>query len=129
MKKTVNPRSLKNLRSWQEGQSGNPGGRPRKLLTEAYQTQLARIKEGDPLGRTYAEAIVDAQIQEALKGNIAAAKEIADRTEGKTGQAVEFIPEAAPDLHLHVNFVDSDSSQPCAKISGSAGEIETYVAR
>ena len=26
----MNPRSLKNLRPWQKGESGNPGGRPRK---------------------------------------------------------------------------------------------------
>jgi hypothetical protein len=26
----MNPRSLKNLRSWKKGQSGNPGGRPKK---------------------------------------------------------------------------------------------------
>ena len=71
---------------------------------------LAKLKKGDPAKRTYAEAIVDAQIREALKGNTAAAREIADRVEGKAGQATEFNLEAAPDLNFEVtvNFVDSD---------------------
>ena len=53
---------------------------------------------------------MDAQIREALKGNTAAAREIADRVEGKAGQAIEFNLEAAPDLNFEVtvNFVDSD---------------------
>lgn len=35
MKKKVNHRSIANLRPWRKGQSGNPGGRPKKLITDA----------------------------------------------------------------------------------------------
>src|SRR5436190_23278783 len=110
MAKRVNPRSLKNLRPFARGMSGNPGGRPRKLLTEAYQEQLTQVLAGDPKRRTYAEAIVHAQIKQALKGNTAAAKEIADRTEGKAGQAIEFSLEGTPEFHMNVRFVDSEGS-------------------
>jgi hypothetical protein len=36
VKRTMNPRSLKNFRPWQKGESGNPGGRPRKPISDAY---------------------------------------------------------------------------------------------
>jgi hypothetical protein len=41
---------------------------------------------GDPRGRTFAEAIADKLAQQALKGDIRAAEELADRAEGRPGQ-------------------------------------------
>jgi hypothetical protein len=95
---------------FQPGQSGNPGGRPKRPLTDAYDEQLSRVKERDPQKRTYAELIADAQIKKALKGNTMAAKEIADRTEGKARQAVDVAFEIPSDFHLTVKFVDSDEN-------------------
>jgi hypothetical protein len=72
---------------WKPGQSGNPGGRPRTVrLSEAYRAKLASPVPGDPLGRTVAEAIADKLAQQALKGDIRAAEELADRVEGRPGQ-------------------------------------------
>jgi hypothetical protein len=106
--KTVNPRSLKNLRPWRKGESGNPSGRPRRALTEAYQQQLSMLIPGDPQERTYAERIAEAQIRKAVRGSTFVAKEIADRSEGRVGQAIE-VDLAAPDFfYVQVNFVDSD---------------------
>jgi hypothetical protein len=103
--KTVNPRSLENLRPFQKGQSGNPGGRPKLLITDAYQQQLTQIKKG----RSYAELIADAQIKKAMKGDTAAAKEIADRTEGKARQQSElatWLSAENVEFNLNVHFVD-----------------------
>lgn len=62
---------------WKPGQSGNPGGRPkRKYITDA----LKECLESNP---EELRKMAQAAIREALNGNIRAFQEIADRTEGK----------------------------------------------
>jgi len=108
-KRTPNPKSLNNLRQpWKKGESGNPSGRPKRPISEAYEAQLARVKAGDRKKRTYAQLIAEAQVKQAMKGNTMAAKEIADRTEGKARQAVEVTVETPLEFHVQVNFVDPD---------------------
>src|SRR5215470_3318038 len=69
------------------GQSGNPGGRPRTAkLSEASRVKLASVIPGDPEGRTYAEGIADKLARLAMKGDIRAAQELADRAEGRPSQ-------------------------------------------
>jgi Family of unknown function (DUF5681) len=116
LNRTRNPRSLQNLKpAWQPGESGNPSGRPKRALTEAYQAQLDQTKKGD--GRTYAELIAAAQIKKALGGNTMAAKEVADRAEGKARQAmdVDVNVEAMPQIDLRVVFVDGEGDRPLKK--------------
>jgi len=77
-------------RKWKPGQSSpNPHGRPRtKLLSEAYRVVLADL-EGTG-NRSVAESIATAMARKAMKGNIPAARELADRTEGKPLQALRI---------------------------------------
>src|SRR6202167_6147233 len=76
---------------WKKGQSGNPSGRPKsKTLSDAYKCKLEELVPNDPGGRTWAEIIAEAQIRDAVRGNVQAAREIADRTEGRARQAIEF---------------------------------------
>jgi hypothetical protein len=76
---------------WKKGQSGNPSGRPKsKTLSEAYRKKLEEPVPNDPEGRTWAELIAEAQVRDAVRGNVQAAREIADRTEGRARQAFEF---------------------------------------
>jgi Family of unknown function (DUF5681) len=90
-------RRLANLKPFKPGQSGNPAGRPKKLLTEAYHAILSKKFPGDPKKRTFAELIAESMAKEAIKGKPQAAIEIADRTEGKTTQAHELSgPRGAP---------------------------------
>ena len=64
------------------GQSGNPGGRAKtKLISQAYQEFLGEVDTKKR--RTIAQEIAKQIIQKALKGDLAAAKETTDRTEGK----------------------------------------------
>lgn len=75
---------------FQPGMSGNPAGRPKAVtISEAYRQQLAAPMPGDPQGRTIAETIAKLVCEEAAKGNVTAAKEVADRTEGRPRQALE----------------------------------------
>src|SRR3984885_11025030 len=76
---------------WKKGQSGNPSGRPKsKTLSDAYKSKLEELVPHDPEGRTWGEIVAEAQIRDAVRGNVQAAREIADRTEGRARQAIEF---------------------------------------
>jgi hypothetical protein len=74
---------------WQRGTSGNPAGRPKSItLSEAYRRELAKIDKTDPLKRTFAEVLAEQTIIKAKTGDVAALKELADRTEGKARQTI-----------------------------------------
>jgi hypothetical protein len=79
---------------WAKGQpSPNPGGRPSKtLLTDAYRRLLETPYPGDERGRTYAQRIAEVVCFEAGGGDLAAVREIADRTEGRPRQNAEMNP-------------------------------------
>lgn len=75
---------------WKPGQSGNPSGRPKTaLLSQACRELLVQPLPNDP-SRTYAQAIAQKLADRALKGDIRAAQEIADRAEGKARQSIQF---------------------------------------
>ena len=76
-----------NRHGFKPGQSGNPGGRPKsKQITQAYQELLETVDRKS--GKTWAQIIAENIVKEALNNNLAAVKEITDRTEGKAAQAV-----------------------------------------
>lgn len=74
--------------TWEKGQSGNPGGRPKRgtTMTELLHTRLD-LKDGDLL--THKARIAQRLIELAEEGNVPAIKEILDRTEGKVPDKVE----------------------------------------
>jgi hypothetical protein len=81
---------------FQSGESGNPKGRPRRTaLSDALRARLAE-KMPDKDERTIAEAIAEKLCDEALNGNVQAAREIADRVEGKPKQHIS----ASADLSM-----------------------------
>ncbi len=74
---------------FKKGQSGNPKGRPKSaLLSDAYRRMLAQTCPDDEKKRTWAEVIAERTLVAAAGGDVKAAKEIADRTEGKAQQRV-----------------------------------------
>jgi Family of unknown function (DUF5681) len=73
---------------WKPGQSGNPGGRPKKKpLTDELEKMLATVSH-DKAGKTYATRLVEAAVRRAIRKSDYALKEIWERTEGKVPQAV-----------------------------------------
>ena len=82
-------RQLANLEPFPKGVSGNPAGRPKSItLSEALRLQLAKVSpHADE--RTYAEEIARVLCVKATRGNVNAAREICDRTEGKPKQAID----------------------------------------
>lgn len=78
-----------NPHGFKPGQSGNPAGRPKSVtLSEAIRLELAKADPGNP-DATRAEKIAEVLVTAATAGDIQAAKEIADRTEGRPRQAVD----------------------------------------
>jgi hypothetical protein len=85
---------------FRKGQSGNPGGRPRKLSTLLSDAIRAELGEIDPQTKmTYAAVIgsglvktVSKRVKEGLltKEIMAFLKEAADRTEGRPAQRIEL---------------------------------------
>lgn len=94
------PSRLQGLKPFKKGESGNPGGRPKGAysIPHAYARLLVlspdEFKAYEP--KNSAEVIAKYQIERALetdKGYMASAikavQEITDRTEGKTGKAID----------------------------------------
>jgi hypothetical protein len=78
-----------NQTAFKPGESGNPKGRPKSItLSEDLRAQLGQVMPGED-EKTYAEKIALVLCDEATKGNVGAAREIADRTEGKPRQSLD----------------------------------------
>ena len=93
---------------FKKGQSGNPKGRPRSaVFSDALRAVLAEAPPGEhgPDVRTYADAIARALINKAIAGDVAAAKEVCDRTEGKPRQAVALTHDKRAMLEVGVRHI------------------------
>ena len=105
----ANTARTRGLKPWKPGQSGNPGGRPKKKpLTEAYGRILKRRVPADVLRKlglkghpTYAEVIALSLAREGIKGKVQAAAELADRVEGRISA-----PGDSPENPLHLAVED-----------------------
>lgn len=82
-----------NVYAWRPGQSGNPAGRPKAItISAALRHKLAEVDESDPERRTYVELIANYLVRVAAglagsgRSSVLAAREIANRTEGKPRQ-------------------------------------------
>lgn len=92
---------------WKPGQSGNENGRPPNegSITYWLKHELAQPNGG---GRPVARSIAQKIIAQAKKGNLKAAQEIADRTEGKATQPIDA--NMTGDVTLTVRYADADES-------------------
>lgn len=87
--------------AFKKGQSGNPGGRPKvKPFRDALRIELAARGEDSKSLRAIASKIIDA----AEEGDLHAAREIADRLDGKPAQEAEVLIEK---LGVH-EYSDAD---------------------
>ena len=106
-------------RRFQPGQSGNPKGRPKSItLSEAYRRELARVDPNDPEGRTYAEILAERMRERASSGDVAALREMADRTEGKPRQTLSLSLERREQLEAAVEGIMRDAEaagEPCTR--------------
>jgi hypothetical protein len=84
MQRRIHDNSLANLKRFQPGQSGNPGGRRAgESLTAILRQALSEEKQtGKNKGLSNSQIIVNALIAAATSQNITAIKEILDRIDG-----------------------------------------------
>lgn len=98
---------LQNLRPWKPGQSGNPGGRPRrKPVTDRLRDIL---ESTDKNGKTVADRIVEAIRDAAIGGDVRFVELILDRIEGKV-----------PNV-LQVDDISNGNDEDVDAIYGKAG--------
>ena len=91
----------KNLKPFEKGVSGNPGGRPHwKQVTELMKTETNQEKLA---------VMVDKVFDLALEGNMRAVEFIADRLEGKVAQRVEVSTNDQPIKVFDFEGVDFDN--------------------
>ena len=77
--------------AWQKGQSGNPEGpQSRKPWRDALRKVGAQHAPGKRSGPKRLETVAKQCFSEAEGGNMAAAKEIGDRLDGKAIQGLEL---------------------------------------
>lgn len=75
--------------AFQKGQSGNPGGRPKREWTWAEELIKASNELETKTGKTFKELISRRVILEAANGNMIAAKEAFNRMDGMPKQSIE----------------------------------------
>jgi len=70
---------------WQKGQSGNPGGRPKKNhITKMFERVLAKSKNRKEIEESIRQTLVSQGMAKVLL-----LREMAERTEGKVSQPIE----------------------------------------
>jgi len=76
---------IENLRPWKPGQSGNPKGGPKRSeqMAAILLDFLETIPPEDMKKRPWKQLVAEALVKASVKGNVAAIKEIFDRTDGK----------------------------------------------
>jgi len=112
--KQSNYNRIDNLKGkgWKPGQSGNPNGRPPKGEAWAdVANELLNSKEIDitmkmadgkvkrlslESDKSFRHAVIVGMIKEAMNGNVQAARELADRTEGKSKERREVTNKVEP---------------------------------
>lgn len=79
------PSRVENLKPFKAGQSGNPGGRPKKRpITELYERLLA-----DPENVAAIEKAILATLRKRNMAMVLLLREITERVEGKVTQPIE----------------------------------------
>lgn len=85
----TNPKATKNLKSWKKGQSGNPKGKPkgtRNRSTIVRELLEAKATDGD--GQVV-DQVIRALIAKAMRGDVAAVRELMDSAYGKIQDEIE----------------------------------------
>lgn len=99
-------------KGWKKGQSGNPKGRPKK--GEAWADVANQLLDSNEIDitmkmsngkvknlnleadKSFRHAVIIGQIKQAMDGNVQAARELADRTEGKSRERREVSYKTEP---------------------------------
>lgn len=105
--------------AFRKGQSGNPGGRPKeKPFRDALRIELASRGENSKSLRAIAGMI----ITKAEEGDLQAAREIADRLDGRPTQEAEVLVEKR---HVH-DYTDAELVELILSAEDSSPEASAF---
>jgi hypothetical protein len=102
---------------WQPGQSGNPKGRPPKLLSITGLIKERLDKVDEKTGKTYAQLVAEKCVELALDGNHEAQKEILNRIDGKVVEKHEV------EGHVPVTLIFKPAFQPNVEVMPLAEKL------
>jgi hypothetical protein len=119
--------------AWKPGQSGNPtGGSKAQTLSAAYRHALKEpLPDGS--GRTYADAVAETLCKNAVAGDVGAARELADRTEGRPKQTIDLsVEERRRELAeraIEALMIDAgcERDEAIAELARLTPEIRTWI--
>jgi hypothetical protein len=113
--RTPRERMLAGLRPpWKPGQSGNPGGRPKKVLDPILRAFMERKVPKDKHGRTYAQKFIEEIVARALTKSDVLAREVFARLDGMLTPETEM--EAAAQAGVKVIILDAPRPQRPAPV-------------
>jgi uncharacterized protein with von Willebrand factor type A (vWA) domain len=107
-------RSIANLTAprFKPGQSGNPSGRPKNVLSKALRKKLDELESDAPDARSNADRIADKLVSLALDGNLEAIKVVLDRMEGRPRQTVSLTLDQREEYERMVdNLIESEAME------------------
>jgi hypothetical protein len=109
VEKTVAGR-VENLKQWKPGQSGNPGGRPkRRLIDEALEELLLENNSGLAL------SIAKRLLRRANAGEVKAIQLVAERVQGKPKRQLELSGPDGEPLNIQ-NMTNEELDQRIAEL-------------
>ena len=107
-----------NLKPWRPGQSGNPGGRPKKKLIDDALEELLSANDSE-----LAVLIAHKLLAKAKRGELKAIQLIAERVEGKPKAKMEI--SAALDGNVDVRSMTLEEiDAEIARITGELGYVK-----
>ena len=98
------------VRGFQKGQSGNPGGRPKRDWTFAqlYEEELEKqLPTTDGTTLLAKHAVVKRIVRMAVEGDIAAIKELTARLDGQPKQSMEMDGGVNPDGTVRPIYINT----------------------
>jgi Family of unknown function (DUF5681) len=119
-----NPDKIKQFQ-FQRGRSGNPGGRPKGLVSDATREWLSQIDS--KTGKTNAELIALAQGKKALKGETGAYCAMRDTTEGRPAQTQqhELVSHSPVKVAIDVDLLGA--LRQIYGLGSSPAQVETNI--
>ena len=116
----ANAQSLANLKQWEAGKSGNPGGRPKDRIRPALVLEAMRTVKRNKVDVTQAQALAENLFRLALSNRqvaVPAAKLILEYIDGKPTQQI--------DVSGQIDHVQLDSARTLLRVVGGLDERRT----
>ena len=95
-----------NTRKWKKGESGNPSGRPKSIISQDIKLKWAQVDPTDKEKRTFGEQVLHMLFYKAgREGSVKAAETLLEHGWGKPVQAVDLSATLRGDSADNMEFI------------------------